>query len=693
MHTLQKASSTINLGKYIPIALWIIFVLLMYIPLFMDGGIILDDWGDIGANYECNSIFDYCFIERYRHAFIEVFANRPLAPLPIVFTTILFKTNFSWYLYFNTALLFASILITALVINRLVGQVSAMIFAFVATIPFISMPLVVSPINLTDSTLAYLFWSISFYLIYKYCETKSKVSYLTSYVLLVCGFFTYEVFLPLLVINALAPLVLNKESFQGHKWKYFWEFIAPLIIVLAIVFIWQKVIGPKYYVIYSRLNLSWGNILPGLLSWVNIFIDDIPSLFICSKNYLSAQIIFTSLFFACSIGISCKILGKIQYKFSQYRSLAYLLMCLICLVGTSMVLVLSGARDLMGGYGSRGLSSTWMAIAFLSSAVPFLIQSIKYPILKIVSTACAFGILFFSCLSFGIQRDNYIKSWDLQMHLIEDALQLISKSNIPKGALIFGNVPSRLENDYNNEIVFEAPWDFTVALSIFTNRLIAGGPVIDAKNREFHYLRISEGTWDIHGIQKTGFDNLWFYNYDPQEKKGSLERINSAHQLKSKLASLGFPFYLGNLGRTSDLKRNETIYFAHDWQNRDQFIKRGFSDRESWGVWSFGREAELALPLPIDGSRFLEIDVRAFVSKNHPMQRVEVLVDGGQKYQYALNDFDSNLIRIPIAASNSNSGRLTHLRFNFMDAISPKQLGIAPDDRELAIGFKSATFH
>lgn len=678
--------------KFLPIMLWFIFILIMYVPLFKYGGIVLDDWGDIGANLECLSIFDQCFVERYRHAFIEVFANRPLAPLPIVFTTILFKTNFSWYLYFNTALFILSVSITAYVIYKIIGMIPAIIFAYVAVIPFISMPLVVSPINLTDSTLAYLFWSFSLYLIFVYCERKSLAAYITSYILLICGFFTYEVFLPLLVINALIPFVLKGDVYKPKKMKYFLEFIAPLILVLAIVFIWQKIIGPQYYVIYSRLNFSWGNILPSLLSWAGIFISDVPSLFIRSKDYLTTQLVFTSVFFSISVAISYWTYKKFEPNFLDVKAFRYCMMCLICLLGTSMVLVLSGSKDLIGGYGSRGLSSTWFAFAFLCSAAPFIIVKINLQLIRWVSIAFVFCILFCSCLSFGIQRDNYIKSWELQMHLINDALQLISESNISRGALIFGNVPSRLEKNYNNEIVFEAPWDFTVALSIFTNRLIAGGPVIDAKNKDFHYLRISNDSWDIHGIKKSGFDNLWFYNYDLQEKKGSLKKINDAYQLKSTLAPLGFPFYLGQYGKTSDLKRNQTIYFADDWQNRDQFTKRGFAHRESWGVWSSGSEVELALPLPIDGSEFLELDLRAFVSKEKPNQRIVIEVDGIKQYQFSLNNFEKNLIKVPISVAHPNSGQMVILKFRLLDAISPKDLGIAPDDRMLAVGFKSLTF-
>jgi hypothetical protein len=67
-------------------------------------------------------------------------------------------------------------------------------------------------------------------------------------------------------------------------------------------------------------------------------------------------------------------------------------------------------------------------------------------------------------------------------------------------------------------------------------------------------------------------------------------------------------------------------------------------------------------------------------------------VDGVKRYQYALNKFDGNQIRIPIPATTPIPGQLINLRFNFMDAVSPKELGISPDDRLLAIGFISATF-
>jgi hypothetical protein len=154
-----------KLMQYLPVIFWVNFLLLMYLPLLINGGIIVDDWGGVAHNFQCASIFDKCFIELYRGSFLDVFANRPLAPLPIVVSTILFKTNFTWYLYLNTTLFLLTIVIAAWVISRVSGNLASIIFAYVAAIPFISMPLIVSPINLMDSTLAYFLWATSFWLI------------------------------------------------------------------------------------------------------------------------------------------------------------------------------------------------------------------------------------------------------------------------------------------------------------------------------------------------------------------------------------------------------------------------------------------------------------------------------------------------------------------------------------------------
>lgn len=679
-------------GRYIPLLLWANFILIMYLPLLMNGGIIIDDWGGVAHNIHCESIFHSCFIEQYRSTFVSVFTNRPLAAFPIVLSTVLFKTHFTWYLYLNTTLFLLSILISAYVIERIAGKIAAIIFAYVAAIPFISMPLVVSPINLMDSTQAYLFWAISLFLLYSYCQKKSVLAYLISYVLLVCGFFTYEVFLPLLTMNALIPWIICGKEYQHKKLRYVLEFITPLIAVLAIVYLWQKVIGPHYYEIPSRLNFVWGSVIPSFISWAGIFFSDIPSLFMKSREFLSAYLIFGSVVLIASIMISWRIISGNQV-ISRERAKHYLLVCTICLLSTSFILILSGTKATVGGYEARALSSTWFGFAFFCSAISvFIVNQEKSLFKKIISTDSLI-ILFFCALSFGIQRDNYIKSWDLQMRLVHDALQLLSAENVPKGALVIGNVPAYLEKNYNNELVFDTPWDFGPALKIFSDSKVDGGFVVDAKNGNFHNLRISNGTLSMDYVEKLdNFSNLWFYDYNANKKKGSLIKINSAHELKAKLAFLGMPFELSDGEKSSAIKRGDMISFSYEWQNRSSYIKKGFAERESWGVWSSGNDTELVLPLPINGAQYLDLNIRAFVSKAHPTQRVEVVVDGSRKYQYTFSNFDSNQLRIPIPASKPGIEQVINLRFHYLDAVSPKQLGIGSDDRTLAIGFESAIF-
>ena len=672
--------------------LWIAAILILYAPLILKGGIIIDDWGGLASNFQCESIFNACFIERYLDAFYAVFANRPLAPLPIVLSTVLFKTHFEWYLYANTTIYLISILITAWVIHKLAGKIAALIFSYVAVIPFISMPLVVSPINLMDSTLAYLFWSISFYLLYKFCIKRSYIGYVISYLLLVFGFFTYEVFLPLLTMNALMPCMVDKEVLKTSKIKYICLYIFPLIIVLAIVYLWQKVLGPHLYEFHSRLNFSWSNVIPSFLSWAGIFFYDVPMLFYKSRKYLSPALLFGSIFFVISIACSWSLLAKIN-KNSNTLVFRYFLISSLCFLGSSLILILSGAKADVGGYDSRALSSIWICFAIFCSGLSIIIFKIRQPILRRLIGGLSLAILCLCCLSFLIQRDNYVKSWAIQTLIIDDALSLISKSELEKSSTIIANVPQHLPKNYNNELIFNTYWDFTAALQVFTNRLVKGGPVIDAQAGNFHNLRIINGVLLIDGLKINNFEKFWFYDFDQNSRKGSLLKISNTQELKKKLSSLGNPTYLGELGQNSAVERGEVLEFSQDWINRHHFIKNGFSERESWGVWSSGAEADLVLPSPVGGAAGLRLDVRAFIVPKNPEQRIEISVNDLRLEPITLSKFNGNQIDIPISASISNKENSIRIHFKFLNAVSPKQLGIGADERTIAIGLERAIFY
>jgi hypothetical protein len=64
-----------------------------------------------------------------------------------------------------------------------------------------------------------------------------------------------------------------------------------------------------------------------------------------------------------------------------------------------------------------------------------------------------------------------------------------------------------------------------------------------------------------------------------------------------------------------------------------------------------------------------------------------------KKSEACLTNFESNSILIPLSAEDYTAGKPLVLDFSLPNAISPKSLGISPEDeRELAIGLKEAVY-
>lgn len=507
-----------------------IFLMATYLPLVLNGGIIVDDWGDISQNFGCNGFFD-CY-----RSWFPLFSNRPLAPLPITATTLLFTTNFTYYLVFNTFIYFLAIGITFNLIWRIGGGYAAFVFAFLASIPMIAMPLIASPINQSTATVAYLYWALSLQCLYTYCQNRSKTAFWLSSFFLLCGFLTYEVILPLLGLSILLPFIIHQNNSKQSTRKYFYQFVLPVIVILLLVVVWQKGIAPKIYEIdYSRLATSPSLIIVTFKSWIHVFTSQIPELFINSQAFFTQYDLLTSglltLGVFCAFGIRPSPISNIEKHWK------FFLASLLCFLSSSLIFILSGVAAESGGYQSRGLSSTWFSLAIFASSLIAITNKngLKNVLLILIVT---FGSL--SSLSFSIQRDQYIQSWKLQNEILEDVIALVEINSVPKNATILGNVPQFLPRDYNNEIVFSQPWDFGSALAIITKQKISGGAVLDSRSGNFHNLQFANDELILDRWWKAPQGNLWFYNYDSVTKNSSLVKVESTTQLKGIISSLGY---------------------------------------------------------------------------------------------------------------------------------------------------------
>jgi hypothetical protein len=348
---------------------------------------------------------------------------------------------------------------------------------------------------------------------------------------------------------------------------------------------------------------------------------------------------------------------------------------------------LGGAQEVViGTYAARILSSSWIAFALLLAAlVGSTLGMVRYFFI-----ACLIGVTVLSATAFTVSRDRYIASWKMQQTIIADVLLQIKKQSIQGPIAVVGDVPQYLPNTFNQEIVFSAPWDFGFALRIYSRGQVTGGAVIDSARGLFHDLKLQGDEILLDGFWRASPPNLWLYRFDPKTEQGSLTPMSNPSQLRAQLLDLG---YLGELGQSSTIELGRAIDFGKPWVARHQFIGPGwFSEAESWGgIWSAKTEAQLVLPMPTTPAKSIYFVANTLVTPKHPQQRVEIFFDGQLQKTVTLTQANDNQFTVAIPQTLHHAKKIT-IDFRFLDAISPKSLGMNGDNRTLSLGLKQIRF-
>jgi arabinofuranosyltransferase len=119
----------------------------------------------------------------------------------------------------------------------------------------------------------------------------------------------------------------------------------------------------------------------------------------------------------------------------------------------------------------------------------------------------------------------------------------------------------------------------------------------------------------------------------------------------------------------------------------------GWQAHEEWGTWSNGKNARLALPVPDAKINTLHLELRAFIGGAIQCQKVIIKINGNQKSESCLSNFENNSILIPLSTADYVSGKPLVIDFSLPNAMSPKSIGVSEsDERVLAIGLKQAVF-
>jgi hypothetical protein len=123
------------------------------------------------------------------------------------------------------------------------------------------------------------------------------------------------------------------------------------------------------------------------------------------------------------------------------------------------------------------------------------------------------------------------------------------------------------------------------------------------------------------------------------------------------------------------------------------YLGEGWSWQEGWGTWSDSEIAVLNILWPKQTPRALEIKLKAFViTDKHPMQSVDVLVNGALFTRIELSEFDNNSFVIPISQKMLTLPFL-NLEFQLNNPGQPSKLiSDNKDQRKLGIGLVSIRF-
>jgi len=655
-----------------------IYVGLLYIPLILKGGIIVDDWGDIHPTMSCRSFYE-CY-----SSWFPLFSNRPLAPLPITGMTMVFGTHFSCYLLVNSLVFLFALYLIFRIVKNVAGDYAAFIFFYLSSAPIISLPIVASPINQSTATFALLYWAISLACLQQYCEKRLIRYYLLTYIFLFFGLLTYEVILPLITITAFFPLILKNR--QTSSWRNFGAlYLLPIFLILSLILIWQKILAPNIFdVDYSRFSPSSRSLYASVYSWFSVFTIQIPILFYKLKGLVSWSAILSGALLV--IGISFTYLFNKNSTNSKSPRVIFFYTCTLCLISSSAVFILSGTVAESGGYLARGLSSTWISLILFLSSIAGLIR-IRILRIALLIILLVFG--FFTTLSFITQRNGYIESWRIQNIILNDIVELSDKVQIPPNATVIGIVPQFIERNYNDEIVFSQPWDFGSALSIATDNHIANGYPIDPSYSKLKGLSLSEN--GVKGTNWGGSDwtNLWIYRYDSEISSGTITPTRNKNEFKDYLLSIG---YLEDFDGNSLVRPGKPILFSQKIVDGEKYIKDGWSSQESWGRWTSGQKSQIRVPMPTEHVKILRLKANAFVTENHPILKIGISINSGPVKLFEITQSKNLDLEIPIPARSTTTPYAT-IDFDIKNPASPKDLGMGSDDRKLGIGVKELTFY
>ena len=161
------------------------------------------------------------------------------------------------------------------------------------------------------------------------------------------------------------------------------------------------------------------------------------------------------------------------------------------------------------------------------------------------------------------------------------------------------------------------------------------------------------------------------------------------------------------VSQSSPIKPRHNIVFNQSLEERYgmPLLIHGWSEPEKTYTWSEGDRSVLRFPMPSAYKlSTLNLHVKALISQGHPAQRIDIYING-RFFTRKLINTPTDVIEISMPdhlnQSLSNIEKITNtpikpnileIELRYLDATTPKEIGLGSDGRKLAIALETAIF-
>ena len=137
----------------------------------------------------------------------------------------------------------------------------------------------------------------------------------------------------------------------------------------------------------------------------------------------------------------------------------------------------------------------------------------------------------------------------------------------------------------------------------------------------------------------------------------------------------------------------EVIYFSKNGTGPiTSYLNNHWYDREDWGIWSDGMNADIIIPVPHGMPKKIIVDLNVLITPVHPEQILEIWLNGKLQEKVAIRTSEPVQFEILLPELFDELKPL-NIEFRTPNAISPLEAEIsASDKRKLGVGLRNIKF-